>query len=108
LSGVRWPDAALVVPAALVGVVACLMNLRALDAFTFGADSAASLGVAVRRVQFGLIGVAALVTAVMVSTVGSIGFVGLVIPHAMRVLVSTRHGRLIPASALGGAVFLIG
>ncbi|MFD2738900.1 FecCD family ABC transporter permease [Sulfitobacter aestuarii] len=107
LSGVRWPDVALVVPAALLGTLACLFNTRALDAFTFGSDSAAALGIAVRRVQFGLIGIAALMTAVIVSIVGSIGFVGLVIPHAMRILVGTRHGRLVPASALGGAVFLI-
>ena len=107
LSGVRWPDVFSVVPAAVLGLVACLLNTRALDAFTFGADSAASLGIAVRRVQLGLIGVAALVTAVMVSVVGSIGFVGLVIPHAMRIVVGTRHGRLVPASALAGAIFLI-
>ncbi|MEM7170329.1 MAG: iron ABC transporter permease [Pseudomonadota bacterium] len=107
LSGVRWPDITSVVPAALLGVLACLLNTRTLDAFTFGADSAASLGIAVRRAQLGLIGVAALVTAVMVSIVGSIGFVGLVIPHAMRIVVGTRHGKLVPASALGGAIFLI-
>src|SRR3546814_16020159 len=81
--------------------------IRALDAFTFGIDSAASLGIAVRRVQVLLIGAAALTTAVMVSIVGSIGFVGLVIPHAMRFIVGVRHRRLVPASALAGAVFLI-
>src|SRR3546814_15420318 len=48
-----------------------------------------------------------LTTAVMVSIVGSIGFVGLVIPHAMRFIVGVRHRRLVPASALAGAVFLI-
>jgi len=85
----------------------CLWHRRALDAFTFGADSAASLGIPVRRVQILLIGCAALVTAVMVSIVGSIGFVGLVIPHAARLLLGTAHARLLPASALGGAVFLI-
>ncbi|MEM7731997.1 MAG: iron ABC transporter permease [Pseudomonadota bacterium] len=107
LSGVRWVDAWTVVPAAIFGTVACLMNTRSLDAFTFGADSAASLGIAVRRVHLTLIGIAALVTAVMVSTVGSIGFVGLVIPHAMRFVVGNRHGVLVPASALAGAIFLI-
>lgn len=108
LSGVRWSDTVSVIPATLIGLLACLANIRALDAFTFGADSAASLGIAVKRVQFGLIGVAALVTAVMVSVTGSIGFVGLVIPHAMRMVVGTRHSALIPAAALAGAVFLIG
>ncbi|HWH89859.1 MAG TPA: iron ABC transporter permease [Pseudomonas sp.] len=107
LGGVRWPSVWLAVPVAALGLVVCLWHRRALDAFTFGADSAASLGIAVRRVQIVLIGVAALVTAVMVSIVGSIGFVGLVIPHAARLLLGTGHARLLPASALGGAVFLI-
>ncbi|MHC8406974.1 FecCD family ABC transporter permease [Pseudomonas sp. TMB3-21] len=107
LSGVRWPSVWLAVPVALVGLLVCLWHRRTLDAFTFGADSAASLGIAVRPVQFLLISCAALVTAVMVSIVGSIGFVGLVIPHAARLLLGTQHARLLPASALGGAVFLI-
>lgn len=107
LGGVRWPSVWLAVPVAVLGLVVCLWHRRALDAFTFGADSAASLGIAVRRVQILLIGCAALVTAVMVSIVGSIGFVGLVIPHAARLLLGTGHARLLPASALGGAVFLI-
>ena len=107
LSGVRWPSVWLAVPVALVGLAVCLWHRRALDAFTFGTDSAASLGIPVRRVQFVLVGCAALVTAVMVSIVGSIGFVGLVIPHAVRLLLGTGHSRLLPASALGGALFLI-
>ena len=107
LSGVRWPSVWLAVPVALVGLAVCLWHRRALDAFTFGSDSAASLGIPVRRVQFVLVGCAALVTAVMVSIAGSIGFVGLVIPHAVRLLLGTGHSRLLPASALGGALFLI-
>lgn len=107
LSGSRWPDVALVVPVALAGVIIIIWHARALDAFAFGADSAASLGVPVRRVRVVLISVSALLTAVMVSITGSIGFVGLVVPHAMRFLVGVRHGRLIPACAVAGAVFLI-
>ncbi len=107
LSGVRWPSVWLAVPVAVAGLAVCLWHRRALDAFTFGSDSAASLGIPVRRVQFVLVGCAALVTAVMVSIVGSIGFVGLVIPHAVRLLLGTGHSRLLPASALGGALFLI-
>ena len=107
LSGVRWPSVWLAVPVAVAGLAVCLWHRRALDAFTFGRDSAASLGIPVRRVQWVLVGCAALVTAVMVSIVGSIGFVGLVIPHAARLLLGTGHSRLLPASALGGALFLI-
>jgi iron complex transport system permease protein len=108
LSGVRWPDAIHALPVAILGLIVCLWHARALDAFTFGRDSAASLGVPVRRVYVILIGVSALMTAVMVSIVGSIGFVGLVIPHAARLFVGNRHGVLLPLSALIGALFLVG
>lgn len=107
LSGVRWPDVGLALPAAALGCVACFWFARAMDAFSFGVSSAAALGIAVRRVQIVLIGAVTLMTATMVSLVGSIGFVGLVVPHAMRFVVGPRHGRLVPASALAGAVFLI-
>lgn len=107
LSGVRWPDVWLATPAAGFGLLACLWFTRAMDAFSFGASSAASLGISVRQVQIVLIGAVTLMTATMVSLVGSIGFVGLVIPHAMRFVVGSRHGLLVPASALAGAVFLI-
>ena len=107
LSGVRWPAVGLAVPVVVIGLLVCLWHRRALDAFTFGSDAAAALGVPVRRVQYVLIGSTALMTAVLVSLVGSIGFVGLVIPHAMRKLVGLRHARLLPASALAGAIFLV-
>ena len=107
LSGVRWDDVWLAFPVTMAGLVVCLWHARALDAFTFGTESAASLGIAIRRVYAVLIGISALMTAVMVSMVGSIGFVGLVIPHAARMLVGVRHGVLLPASALIGAVFMI-
>lgn len=107
LSGVRWSSVALSVPVVLLGLLVCLWHRRALDAFTFGTDSAASLGIPVRRVQAVLILTAALMTAVMVSIVGSIGFVGLVIPHAVRLIAGVRHGRLLPLSALIGALFMI-
>lgn len=107
LSGVRWPDAWVALPMAAAALGVTLWYVRSLDAFTFGADSAAALGVDVRRTQAVLIGVAALVTAIMVSISGAIGFVGLVVPHAMRFLVGPRHARLVPATALAGAVFLV-
>ncbi|WP_442970703.1 FecCD family ABC transporter permease [Roseomonas sp. USHLN139] len=108
LSGARWDNVGAAVPVALAVTLAGLWQARALDAFTFGAESALSLGVPVKRVQALLILAAALATAVMVSIVGSVGFVGLVVPHAARFLVGVRHARLVPASALIGAVFLIG
>ena len=107
LSGVRWPDVPIATLVAIAGLVICMLHARALDAFTFGAESAQALGVPVRRVQGILMVTAALMTAVMVSVVGAIGFVGLVIPHVARMLVGVRHQRLLPASALIGALFLM-
>lgn len=108
LSGVRWPSVWLVLPVVLLGLLLCLWQRRALDAFTFGSEAAAALGVSVRRTQVVLIGSTALMTAVLVAVVGCIGFVGLVMPHAVRLLVGVRHTRLIPLSAFAGALFLIG
>ncbi len=107
LSGVRWPDVTLALPAALAGLLLCLWHIRAMDAFSFGTQSAKALGVPVRRVQAVLIGITTLMTAVMVSLVGSIGFVGLVVPHAVRLVAGPRHGALVPWAALAGAIFLI-
>ncbi|WP_431320240.1 FecCD family ABC transporter permease [Rhizobium sp. YTU87027] len=108
LSGVRWPDVYLVVPVTMFGFAVSLFHVRPLDAFAFGTDAAASLGIAVRRVQVVLLGTTALMTATVVSMVGAIGFVGLVIPHAARFLVGARHDRLLPATMFGGGIFLIG
>ncbi|MGO7903923.1 FecCD family ABC transporter permease [Rhizobium leguminosarum] len=108
LSGVRWPDVYLSVPIAFTGFVICMAHVRALDAFAFGTDAAASLGIAVRRVQIVLFAMTAAMTASVVSMVGSIGFVGLVIPHAARFLVGPAHRRLLPATALGGAIYMVG
>ncbi|WP_254868514.1 iron ABC transporter permease [Phaeobacter sp. HF9A] len=107
LSGIRWDDVGPCVAVSLMGVALCLWHRRGLDAFTFGADGAASLGINVRVLRGSLITATAVMVGVLVSKVGAIGFVGLVVPHAMRFLVGTRHDRLVPASALAGAVFLV-
>ncbi len=107
LGGVRWPDVYLVAPVAFVGFATSLFYARALDAFAFGADAASSLGVPVARVRVVLFGLTAAMTACMVSVVGSIGFVGLVVPHAARFLVGPSHARLLPASLMIGAIFTV-
>lgn len=91
MSGVRWPDVWLAAPVAACGIMVCIWHMRALDASTFGTDSAASLGIPVRRVQALLIATTSTMTAAMVSMVGAIG---LVVPHAARFLVGVRHARL--------------
>lgn len=107
LSGANWADVGIAAPIALIGALLCLFYARALDAFAFGADAAASLGIPVKRVRIVLFALTAAMTAVMVSLVGSIGFVGLVVPHAMRFVVGSNHDRLLPASAVAGAVFMV-
>ncbi|MBJ7481789.1 MULTISPECIES: iron chelate uptake ABC transporter family permease subunit [Rhodococcus] len=107
LGGADWLDVALCAAVVAVGLVVCLTHSRALDAFAFGEDAAASLGVNVWRVRVTLLLATALMTAVIVSVAGAIGFVGLVLPHAARALVGSNHRRLLPASALIGSIFLV-
>ncbi len=107
LGGADRLDVALCAAVVAVGLVVCLTHSRALDAFAFGEDAAASLGVNVWRVRVTLLLATALMTAVIVSVAGAIGFVGLVLPHAARALVGSNHRRLLPASALIGSIFLV-
>lgn len=106
-SGVRWPEFQLVLVMMLVGLAICLYYARALDAFTFGDDAAASLGIAVPWVRLILFIVTALMTATIVSMAGSIGFVGLVVPHMMRFFFGPLHRTLLIASALAGAILMV-
>lgn len=106
LGSVRWPDVWLAAPVALGGLLLCLLHGRALDAFSFGGDSAA-LGVETTRTRVTLFGLTALLTAAMVAIVGSIGSIGLVIPHVARFFVGPEHLRLLPVSVLTGAIFLV-
>ncbi|MCE8468443.1 iron ABC transporter permease [Rhodovulum sulfidophilum] len=105
--GVRWPDVQLLLAVVIVSLAICIWMARSLDAFTFGDEDAAALGVPVARIRLVLFGVTALLTATIVSMVGAIGFVGLVVPHAARYIVGPLHMRLLPACAVVGAVFMV-
>ncbi|HLV82240.1 MAG TPA: iron ABC transporter permease [Devosia sp.] len=105
--GVRWPEFQLVLVVVLFGLCVCLYFARALDAFAFGDDAAASLGNPVTAVRIILFGVTALMTATVVSMVGSIGFVGLIVPHAARFVVGPSHIRLLPTCVVVGAIFMV-
>lgn len=107
LAGADWGDVALCGAVTVVALVACLLSAPALDAFAFGQDAAAALGVPVGTIRLLLLLVTALLTATLVSAAGAIGFVGLVLPHAARMLVGPGHRLLLPATALIGAVFLV-
>ena len=107
LAGARWPQVAIAGGAMLVIGVPLAFSGRVLDAFAFGDTTAASLGFSVNRVRWGLLGASALLTGALVSVSGTIGFVGLVLPHAVRLLVGPSNRSLLPLSALVGGIFLI-
>jgi iron complex transport system permease protein len=107
LAGARWPEAAIAGVAILVVGVPLMLTGRTLDAFAFGDRAAASLGIPVTGVRWTLLGASALLTGALVAVSGSIGFVGLVLPHAVRLVIGPGNRALLPLSALAGAVFLV-
>jgi iron complex transport system permease protein len=107
LSLASWADVRLVVPYVAVSTVVLLFHRRHLDAFRVGDDEAATLGMSVARTRLIIVVAATLGTAAVVSVSGLIGFVGLVVPHVVRLVAGAGHRRLLPLSLLGGAGFLI-
>ncbi|WP_432510818.1 FecCD family ABC transporter permease [Kineococcus sp. SYSU DK001] len=107
LEGIRWPDVVLTASVVAVGAVVVLAHARRLDAFAFGEDVAASLGVPVARVRAVLLLLTALVTATLVSVAGTVGFVGLVLPHVARLVVGPGHTRTVPATIVLGALSMV-
>nr|WP_324653072.1 iron chelate uptake ABC transporter family permease subunit [Georgenia sp. H159] len=105
--GITWPEALLAVGGTVVLGGLLASRARVLDAFAFGDVSASSLGVDVRRARWLLLVVVTLLTAVLVSVCGAIGFVGLVVPHAVRLVLGSRNHRVLPVAALVGALFLL-
>ena len=107
LGGARWDR----LPVPLAVTAACLVLLvlqgRSLNALMLGDESAAALGVDVRRFRRFLFALTSLLTGTLVAVSGSIGFVGLVVPHVMRMTVGADHRRILPLGALSGAIFLI-
>lgn len=107
LAAARLPTVYTMAAAVLIGLLVCGYAARKLNAFAFGEDTATSLGIDVQRIRWVLLVVCALVTGVLVAGSGTIGFVGLLIPHAVRAVVGPDHRLVLPASALVGAAFLI-
>ncbi|MEU9592263.1 iron chelate uptake ABC transporter family permease subunit [Streptomyces sp. NPDC048193] len=107
LTGADWGQVLLCATVLAVVLAVCLGYARTLDAFAFGDEAAAGLGVRVTRVRPVLLTSTALLTAALVSCAGAIGFVGLVLPHATRALTGSGHARLLPVTVLTGAVFLV-
>lgn len=107
LGAADWSSAAIAGGAVIVIGGVLLASGRLLDAFTFGDRSAAMLGVNVARARLALLVATALLTGAMVAVSGAIGFVGLVLPHMVRLVVGAGHRAALPLVALWGATFLV-
>ncbi|WP_231921943.1 FecCD family ABC transporter permease [Rhodococcus rhodochrous] len=107
LSTDGWSDVVVVLPYVVVTVAIIALHRRTLDVMAVGDVEAASLGINPARVRLLLVCVATLGTAAVVSASGLIGFVGIVVPHAVRLLVGPGHRLLLPLSLLVGASFLV-
>ena len=107
LSGTGFAHARVLAAALLVCGAVVLAHARELNAMAIGEDDARHVGVNVRRVKLTLMIAVSVLIGVCVSVGGTIGFVGLVVPHMARMIIGPNHGRLLPASMLAGAIFLL-
>jgi iron complex transport system permease protein len=107
LGAATWPAVLGAGPLLLVGIVALPRLGRAFNLLVLGEHEAAHLGVTTERVRLAAIVLAALATGAGVAVAGIVSFVGLVVPHLLRLLVGPDHRALLPASALGGALLLL-
>ncbi len=103
----QWSEAIMVLPYMLVGLVVLLLYARSLNLMQLDEEQAQQLGINVERLKLILLGAATLITAAAVSFVGIIGFVGIIIPHAVRLIWGADYRFLLPLSILTGAIFLI-
>lgn len=108
VASAAWPAVWAVAPCAIVGLVVAQRFARPLDLLALGEKPARHLGVNVERLRVAAILVVALLTASAVAVAGAISFIGLVVPHLIRMIAGPGHRVLIPASALGGAIMVIG
>ncbi|MBR4906451.1 MAG: iron ABC transporter permease [Clostridia bacterium] len=107
LQGASYRNAAVLAATLLVCGTVLLLNARELNAFAVGEDNAREIGVNVRRVRLIVLITVSCLIGVCVSIGGTIGFVGLVTPHMVRMITGPNHKRLLPASMFSGAVFLM-
>jgi iron complex transport system permease protein len=103
----QWPPIAVVAVIVALGTAASVVLAPVLDAFALGEQMAGHLGWHVERAKLVIVAIAALLVAGAVSISGLVGFVGLVAPHLCRITLGPRHRLLLPAAALGGAIFVV-
>ncbi|WP_246046131.1 FecCD family ABC transporter permease [Rarobacter faecitabidus] len=106
-NGIRWQYVGVAAPLIAVGFIVSLFLARSLDLMSLGDKAARHLGVHVERVRVIAIVIVALLTGAAVAFCGIIAFIGLVVPHVVRMLIGPAHRSLIPICALGGALVLL-
>ena len=107
LASASWHSVLLVVPYVVLCAAVCVAAGRALDVMSVGESESRSLGLPVARVRLIVIAAASLGTAAVVSVAGLIGFVGIIVPHLIRLLAGTSYRRILPLSVAAGAAFLV-
>jgi ABC-type Fe3+-siderophore transport system permease subunit len=107
VSVISWNELAVAAAVVAVGVIGALLLAPRIDAYAFGEETAAALGVDLDRTTAAVLATTALLTGAAVAIAGLVGFVGLVIPHALRFLLGATHRRLIAASIPAGAIALV-
>jgi iron complex transport system permease protein len=107
LEGTSWPAVRALLPWLLGGGVLAVVVLRGLDGLQLGDDGARAIGVPAERVRLIAIVAASLLAGAAVSVAGLVGFVGLIVPHIVRMLTGWRHGPLLLVSAVGGAALVV-
>ncbi|MDD7219127.1 MAG: iron chelate uptake ABC transporter family permease subunit [Clostridia bacterium] len=107
LNGKGWNQIFTVLPYIVIGVIILLLSSRELDIMLTGEDTAIQLGVDVEFLKKKILFASSIITAAVISVTGIIGFVGLVVPHVVRLITGPRHKKLMPMSLLAGGTFLI-
>jgi iron complex transport system permease protein len=108
LSGATWAKTATIAPVLAIGLIACLSIGRGLDVLVLGESEAFHSGVNVERLKRISIVLISAMTGIAVSICGVVGFIGIVVPHLLRLVIGPGHRLLLPASALLGAVLVVG
>jgi iron complex transport system permease protein len=106
-SAATWGYVWMIAPMFLLGVAVPLLSTRELDLMLLGDERAGHLGLSVERFKLVMLAAASLLTAAAVAVAGLIGFVGLMVPHMVRLVLGPDHRRLLPASLLTGAIVLV-
>lgn len=107
LAGAKWEDLNLILPIILLGIIFFMTQYRTLNLMLLGDEVGITLGTDLHQYRYLYLLITSLIIGVLVYAAGTIGFIGLIIPHVVRMIFGTDHKKLIPISALVGAIFVI-